>query len=365
MNNKLSNIILCFVVALAGIPTQGSAAVALPTATTPSDVIFYAIDQASGNSFVFDLGTPSGLATLNQNITGAAWNAYLTAEGNSLANTTWGLAYVQGTKGANSLWGTTVTAGFTIGTETAAKMSAGRLAFNSFLNLTAMTTAGTSAYTNAANAGNFTNGMINSWGGNASGWTTDNAIGTAANFYTVTAASSANGGTLVASGLTFNGTGFSLDPPPYFSSSTPTGGTIGFGQVAANATGHATLSVSNLSFDSPFFPLILKGATITGKDAKYFSLGNFVSGMSIPSICRTPPCASNSFDLDLLFQGDKAGVYDALLTLDTNSGNAISGSTLFSFNLNAIVPVPEPETYAMFLAGLGLMGFAARRRKAS
>ena len=25
--------------------------------------------------------------------------------------------------------------------------------------------------------------------------------------------------------------------------------------------------------------------------------------------------------------------------------------------------VPEPETYAMMLAGLGLLGFAARRRK--
>jgi hypothetical protein len=26
-------------------------------------------------------------------------------------------------------------------------------------------------------------------------------------------------------------------------------------------------------------------------------------------------------------------------------------------------PIPEPETYAMMLAGLGLMGFMARRRK--
>ena len=29
-----------------------------------------------------------------------------------------------------------------------------------------------------------------------------------------------------------------------------------------------------------------------------------------------------------------------------------------------ITAVPEPETYAMMLAGLGLMGFVARRRKA-
>jgi len=29
----------------------------------------------------------------------------------------------------------------------------------------------------------------------------------------------------------------------------------------------------------------------------------------------------------------------------------------------AVSPVPEPETYAMMLAGLGLLGFSARRRK--
>jgi hypothetical protein len=27
------------------------------------------------------------------------------------------------------------------------------------------------------------------------------------------------------------------------------------------------------------------------------------------------------------------------------------------------VPIPEPETYAMLLAGLGLLGVVARRRK--
>lgn len=31
--------------------------------------------------------------------------------------------------------------------------------------------------------------------------------------------------------------------------------------------------------------------------------------------------------------------------------------------LSVTTPIPEPETYAMLLAGLGLLGFAARRRK--
>jgi hypothetical protein len=33
--------------------------------------------------------------------------------------------------------------------------------------------------------------------------------------------------------------------------------------------------------------------------------------------------------------------------------------------ISAVHAVPEPETYAMMLAGLGLLGFAARRRKAA
>lgn len=44
------------------------------------------------------------------------------------------------------------------------------------------------------------------------------------------------------------------------------------------------------------------------------------------------------------------------------TGNA-NGSSGGSYGLAmSLVPIPEPETYAMLLAGLGLIGFAARRR---
>jgi hypothetical protein len=42
------------------------------------------------------------------------------------------------------------------------------------------------------------------------------------------------------------------------------------------------------------------------------------------------------------------------------TGAANNGAYAGTFTLS---PTPEPETYAMFMAGLGLMGFIARRRK--
>ncbi|MGK5044647.1 FxDxF family PEP-CTERM protein [Janthinobacterium sp. GB4P2] len=48
------------------------------------------------------------------------------------------------------------------------------------------------------------------------------------------------------------------------------------------------------------------------------------------------------------------------LQVDGYVASAAGGS--YSGNL-AVTPVPEPETYGMLLAGLGLVGFAARRRK--
>ena len=63
----------------------------------------------------------------------------------------------------------------------------------------------------------------------------------------------------------------------------------------------------------------------------------------------------------------------------SNVKNSVAGPNQYSFNLytngknqdylvatmTSVTPVPEPETYAMLLAGLGLIGFTASRRRVS
>jgi len=81
------------------------------------------------------------------------------------------------------------------------------------------------------------------------------------------------------------------------------------------------------------------------------------------------------FDLYKVGDADKYLGFDgysfSVFNLDSGdyyfkiSGTALSAKSGYTISLSATptAPVPEPETYAMMLAGLGLMGFIARRRK--
>ncbi|MDP4299074.1 PEP-CTERM sorting domain-containing protein [Leptothrix discophora] len=61
------------------------------------------------------------------------------------------------------------------------------------------------------------------------------------------------------------------------------------------------------------------------------------------------------------FSGVAGGNYAVRLVDSANPANNLVAATNFSANVTA---VPEPETYAMLLAGLGAIGFMSRRRKA-
>lgn len=93
--------------------------------------------------------------------------------------------------------------------------------------------------------------------------------------------------------------------------------------------------------------------------------------------------ADQNVDLDLVFAihaSNRSGAFlfddESLLASQVNDGTwkiewlnnggnvpDFSNATLFARDITT--PVPEPETFALMLAGLGMMGFMARRRKAS
>lgn len=60
--------------------------------------------------------------------------------------------------------------------------------------------------------------------------------------------------------------------------------------------------------------------------------------------------------------GESTHNYDFNVWLDDDLNNSWNQSSDFSFTVST-APVPEPETYAMLLAGLGLLGFTARSQE--
>jgi len=84
-------------------------------------------------------------------------------------------------------------------------------------------------------------------------------------------------------------------------------------------------------------------------------------------IDRVGSLVSGRFNNTLLFSVNNTSALSGIsFMLQNNLTNDMISANFDNFNLTAAsvpAPVPEPETYAMMLAGLGLLGVAARRRK--
>ena len=82
---------------------------------------------------------------------------------------------------------------------------------------------------------------------------------------------------------------------------------------------------------------------------------------------------STTFTMDGVVDGSGGRIDFETFSLGTDWINLVSARIvntdpnsnqgLFSVDNINIIPVPEPETYAMLLAGLGLLGFMIRGRK--
>jgi CHRD domain/PEP-CTERM motif len=130
-----------------------------------------------------------------------------------------------------------------------------------------------------------------------------------------------------------------------------TGGTVaGTAASAFHIHGAATTAESapvRIALDGPLFTNLNAGSTLLVG-------GNDVAATDIPA---TPASATNaghpamSFLQMLQSQLAYVNVHTAL-----HPGGAIRGQLI------EVTAVPEPETYAMLLAGLGFLAFMARRR---
>jgi hypothetical protein len=151
--------------------------------------------------------------------------------------------------------------------------------------------------------------------------------------------------------------------------------------LALGVVGSANANMYDWSYTGP--NLSASGSFSTGAaDSGGFDIvsisgtsnGNAITGLLGLHQCCSSPANDNIFytsephfdlsGLGFMDSGNEwvniyfAGTYQALIGAGGNTvgGNGPSGELTIS-------PVPEPETYAMMLAGLGLLGLAARRRK--
>lgn len=107
----------------------------------------------------------------------------------------------------------------------------------------------------------------------------------------------------------------------------------------------------------------LAGGQLTGIDTGFFNYFVPASTMAIAG------SGNYSFSL-ILFGGNMAQLaYANPIATSPGCASLVVPGASCGFSANAAIgtftalPVPEPETYALMLAGLGAIGFAARRRR--
>ena len=98
---------------------------------------------------------------------------------------------------------------------------------------------------------------------------------------------------------------------------------------------------------------------VAGLNATLYN--NPVAGALYSGAANTPALGSSFVNL-VPSAALAAGSYELRI-----SGVSLASNGYYSGHMTlastTMAPIPEPETYAMMLAGLGLMGFVARRRK--
>ncbi|MDC8774169.1 FxDxF family PEP-CTERM protein [Paucibacter sp. hw8] len=149
---------------------------------------------------------------------------------------------------------------------------------------------------------------------------------------------------------------------------------LALSSVAANATTIYAPSISGTSFTDVVVGQITV-ASLSDIVGNFFAAESvtfpapFAGTYTLDKVTFTSSSVGSLVDLDasavgFKFQNVAAGVYTvkASGTLDLSGEFKKAAFIGAEYNVTA---VPEPTTYALLLAGLGAVGFVARRRKAA
>jgi hypothetical protein len=140
---------------------------------------------------------------------------------------------------------------------------------------------------------------------------------------------------------------------------------VGFG---GNGTSGATLSQTFDTLAGTNYSVRFQVTPQQGFDPSQSLLAQALNGSAI--------LASSSIGIPLLGVTENFHFYDEMFNFvagsstttlrftDTTTGGTAANFSVGNVSVNGnVAPVPEPETYGLMLAGLGVLGFAARRRK--
>jgi len=114
----------------------------------------------------------------------------------------------------------------------------------------------------------------------------------------------------------------------------------------------------SLDFTNPLnsFHLTTIGP-VSPLDGTYFDS----SGAGLPTVLGGFGAQGGTGPADTVSIGSSSWGVPNFLVLGNGMGNNLFSDVSWSASL--VSAIPEPETYAMLLTGLGLMGFVARRRR--
>ena len=145
---------------------------------------------------------------------------------------------------------------------------------------------------------------------------------------------------------------------PNGTSARPVGSTDNFWSIGVKPDSQDGPGVVNLGAGVSYYGFLWGSPDASGWNTVKFYNGSTLLGTYDGSAILNPPNGNQTFARYFnVFAGPSDVITKVTFAADTNAFETDNHAFI------AAAPIPEPEIYAMMAAGLGLMGFVARRRQ--